>query len=105
MLADDRGLKIATIDNIHTVLHQVLKLAVEDNYVRSNISDNLLKELKQTHHFEDDHKKALTVPEQELFLDFLASEKSNTIIDIRFLQSCWEPEYVSAKSAACVGRI
>lgn len=76
MLADDRGLKIATIDNIHTVVHQVLELAVEDNYVRSNISDNLLKELKQTHHFEDDHKKALTVPEQELFLDFLASEKT-----------------------------
>lgn len=27
-LADERGLKIATIDNIHTVLHQVLQLAV-----------------------------------------------------------------------------
>lgn len=75
-LADERGLKIATIDNIHTVLHQVLELAVEDNYVRNNISDNLLKELKQTHHFEDDHKRALTVPEQELFLNFLASEKT-----------------------------
>ena len=75
-LADERGLKIATIDNIHTVLHQVLELAVEDNYVRNNVSDNLLKELKQTHHFEDDHKRALTVPEQELFLNFLKSEKT-----------------------------
>lgn len=75
-LADDRGLKIATIDNIHTVLHQVLELAVEDNYVRNNVSDNLLKELKQTHHFDDIHKRALTVPEQELFLNFLASEKT-----------------------------
>ena len=26
------------IDNIHTVLHQVLQLAVEDNYIRQNIS-------------------------------------------------------------------
>lgn len=75
-LADDRGLKIATIDNIHTVLHQVLELAVEDNYVRNNVSDNLLKELKQTHSFEEKHKRALTIPEQELFLDFLASEKT-----------------------------
>ena len=75
-LADERGLKIATIDNIHTVLHQVLELAVEDNYVRNNVSDNLLKELKQTHHFDDGHKRALTVPEQELFLNFLASEKT-----------------------------
>ena len=61
-LADERGLKIATIDNIHTVLHQVLELAVEDNYVRNNVSDNLLKELKQTHHFEDDHKSCLLSP-------------------------------------------
>lgn len=75
-LADERNLKIATIDNIHTVLHQVLQLAVEDNYVRNNVSDNLLKELKQTHHFEDDHKRALTVLEQELFVEFLASEKT-----------------------------
>ena len=77
-LVDERGLKIATIDNIHTVLHQVLELAVEDNYVRNNVSDNLLKELKQTHHFEDEHKRALTVAEQKLFLDYL---KDNVIYD------------------------
>lgn len=75
-LADERKLKIATIDNIHTVLHQVLQLAVEDNYVRQNVSDNMLKELKQSHHFDSEHRRALTVPEQELFLDFLADEKS-----------------------------
>lgn len=61
MFADDRKLEIATIDNIYTVLHQVLQLAVEDNYVRNNVSDNLLKELKQTHHFEEKHKRALNV--------------------------------------------
>lgn len=75
-LVDERGLKIATVDNVHTVLHQVLQLAVEDNYVRQNVSDNMLKELKMSHHFEDSHKKALTVPEQELFLNFLADESS-----------------------------
>ncbi len=76
MLADERRLKITTIDNVHTVLHQVLQLAVEDNYVRQNVSDNMLKELKQSHRFEDEHKRALTVPEQELFLKFLSNEKS-----------------------------
>lgn len=74
-LAEDRGLKISTIDNVHTVLHQVLQLAVDDNYVRQNVSDNMLKELKQSHHFEKDHKRGLTIPEQELFLSFLADEK------------------------------
>lgn len=75
-MADERGLKMATIDNIHTVLHQVLQLAVEDNYVRVNVSDNLLKELKQSRNFEGEHKRALTVPEQELFTGFLARENN-----------------------------
>ena len=36
-----------------------MQLAVEDNYIRQNISDNLLKELKSSHHYEDAHKRAL----------------------------------------------
>ena len=75
-LIDERQLKIATVDNVHTVLHQVLQIAVEDNYIRNNVSDNLLKELKQSHNFDEDHRRALTMAEQELFLKFLASEKT-----------------------------
>lgn len=73
-LVDEKNLKIATVDNIHTVLHQVLAVAVEDGYMRMNISDNLLKELKQAHNMGKSHRKALTVPEQELFLEFLSRE-------------------------------
>lgn len=73
-LIDERNLKIATVDNIHTVLHQVLTVAVEDGYMRTNISDNLLKELKQSHNMGSGRRRALTVPEQELFLDFLGRE-------------------------------
>lgn len=47
-LADKRHLKISTIDNIHTVLHQVLDIAVDDEYILNNPSDNALKELEQT---------------------------------------------------------
>lgn len=75
-LADEKYLKIATIDNIHTVLHQVFAVAVEDGYIRTNISDNLLKELKQSHNMESEHRRALTVPEQELFMDFLRKENT-----------------------------
>lgn len=34
-LADERGLQISTIDSVHTVLHQVLDMAVDDCYLRS----------------------------------------------------------------------
>ena len=75
-LLDDKGLKVATIDNIHTVLHQVLDLAVEDAYLRNNPSDNALKELKQSRNLFTEKKKALTVAEQELFLTFLKNSRT-----------------------------
>ena len=70
-LADERGLQASTIDSIHTVLHQVLDMAVDDSYVRNNPSNNVLKELKQSHVFKTGKRKALTRPQQDLLLDFL----------------------------------
>ena len=46
-LVDERNLKPSTIDNIHTVLHQVLQIAVDDDFIRNNPSDNVLRELKK----------------------------------------------------------
>ena len=66
-LADERHVQINTIDCIHTVLHQVLELGVEDDYLRYNPSDNALKELKKARNFEVTKRRALTVLEQELF--------------------------------------
>jgi len=70
-LADERELKASTIDSIHTVLHQVLQMAVDDCYIRHNPSDNVLKELKKTHYMKGEKKKALTKAQQNLFLKFL----------------------------------
>ena len=70
-LIDERCLKIATVDNLHTVLHQVLDIAVEDGYLRNNVSDNALKELKQSRNLFTEKRKALTIQEQDIFLDFL----------------------------------
>ena len=75
-LADERGLQASTIDGIHTVLHQVLDMAVDDDYIRNNPSNNVLKELKQSHVFKTEKKRALTLPEQELLLNFLKSNRT-----------------------------
>lgn len=71
MLADERGLQASTIDSVHTVLHQVLDMAVDDAYLRVNPSNNVLKELKQSHAFKKEKRRGLTMPEQELLLDYL----------------------------------
>ena len=70
-LADERGLQASTIDSIHTVLHQVLDMAVDDSYLRSNPTDGVLKELKQSHVFKTEKRRSLTKDEQELLLNFL----------------------------------
>lgn len=75
MLAEERNLKISTIDNIHTVLHQVFDLAVEDEYLRSNPSDNALKELKLSRNLGSEKRKALTAAEQVVFMEFLGNSR------------------------------
>lgn len=62
-LADQRCLQASTIDSIHTVLHQVLDMAVDDKYIRNNPSDKALKELKQSHAFKTEKRRALTIAE------------------------------------------
>ena len=55
----------------HTVLHQVLQIAVDDDFIRNNPSDNVLRELKKAHCFQSEKRRALTKLEQELFLNFM----------------------------------
>ena len=74
-MADERVLKISTIDTVHSVLHQIFDLAVSDNYIRLNPTDNALKELKKAHNFEREKRKALTVDEEKMFVDFLKSNE------------------------------
>ena len=72
-LADEKHIKVNSIDCIHTVLHQVLELAVEDDYLRYNPSDNALKELKRAHNRDNEKRRALTLEEQQIFESFLAN--------------------------------
>ena len=70
-LADGQILKVSTIDTVHNILHQIFNLAVDDGYLRMNPTDNMLKELKQSHNFSVEKRKALTIDEQRLFIEFL----------------------------------
>lgn len=46
-LVDERGLKPATVDGVHNILHQIFDMAVDDNYIRNNPTNNVLRELKK----------------------------------------------------------
>lgn len=70
-LLDAKRLKVNTLDNIHTVLHQVFKIAVEDGYIRINPSDDILGEVKRAHGYEISKRHALTIPQQEAFINYM----------------------------------
>lgn len=70
-LAEERHVKVSTIDSIHNVLHQVLQIAIDDEYITNNPSDNALKELKKARTNGKKANKALTLNEQLLFEKFL----------------------------------
>ena len=44
---------------------------VYDEFIINNPSDNVLRELKKAHCFQLEKRRALTRPEQNLFLDYL----------------------------------
>ncbi len=74
-LAADLGLKVSTIDSIHTVIHQVLEVAIDDDIIRYNPSDNAMTELKKSGVNASKKRKAMTQEEQKLFEDFLSSSE------------------------------
>jgi len=76
-LYDKKHLEVSTIDSIHTVVHQVLELAIGDDYIRYNPSDNAIKELKIEAKEKDKERnktrniKSITKQEEERFFYFI----------------------------------
>ena len=62
---------INTLERVHTVLHQVFTLAVEDNYILKNPCDDMMGECKRNHNYETPRRHALTVAQQSAFLDYI----------------------------------
>ena len=74
-LLDEKELSIGTLDNVHTVLHQVFQFAVDDDYLRKNPCDNMLKELKLSYGDRKRKKKnALTLQQEINFLKFVRED-------------------------------
>ena len=74
-IVDSKKMSVATLENIHTVLHQVFILAVEDGYIRSNPSDLVLGDVKRSHNFETPKRHALTIPQQEAFISYISKNE------------------------------
>ncbi len=67
----EQGLSPATVDNVHTQLHPVFTMAVRNGLIRTNPASEVLGEIKKSHVWVKTKRKALTVPEQKAFMNYL----------------------------------
>lgn len=72
LLIKDRGFKPNSMEIINTILHPVFTLAVRDGYIRNNPTDGVMAEIKKSHSWEKPKRHALTIEEQEAFINFMA---------------------------------
>lgn len=70
-LVEGQGFGINTINRIQSVLHQVFSVAVDDCYIRSNPSNGAISDLKKSKGLTAKKRKALTLEEEKIFLDFI----------------------------------
>lgn len=69
-LIRDVGLKPSSVGNIHTILHPVFTTAVRDGLIRVNPTDGVITEIKRSHDWEQTKRHALTIEQQEAFIQY-----------------------------------
>ena len=75
-LLDTKKMKVTTLDNIHTVLHQVFDAAVDDCYISKNPTDGIMGECKRAHNIDIQKRHALTIPEQTAFIQYISTTET-----------------------------
>lgn len=63
-LMEEDDIAVATIDNIHTLLHPLFERAIRDELIRVNPTNGLMKEIKRANADWKGRRRALTVPQQ-----------------------------------------
>lgn len=71
-LLDEKKLSIGSVENVHTVLHQVFQYAVDDDILRKNPCDHILREIKLSYsNLKGAKRQSLTIREEINFLKYL----------------------------------
>ena len=75
-LLEERCVTMATVENVHNVLQQVFQYAVDDDILRKNPCDRVLKELKLTYsNLKSAKKQSLSLEQEINFLRFLYEDE------------------------------
>ena len=91
------GFKPNSMETIHTILHPIFATAVRDGYIRVNPTDGVMAEIKKSNDWEKPKRHALSVSEQEAFVEFTKSHS---------VYSHWLPLFTVLLGTGCrVGEV
>ncbi len=74
-ILEQQQMKAYTLDNINTVLHPAFQMAIRDGLIATNPTDGVMNEIKRSKLWDKPKRKALTIPEQKAFMDFLKNDR------------------------------
>lgn len=96
-LIQEKNFKPNSMEIVNTILHPIFTLAVRDGYIRTNPTDGVMSEIKKGHNWEKPKRHALTLQEQETFINFVSNSK---------IYSHWLPLFTVFLGTGCrVGEI
>lgn len=72
-LMNENKLALGTLDAVHTLLHPTFQLAVRDEIIRKNPTDDVMKEVRKRMGKARGVRHALTIKQQRAFMDFIAN--------------------------------
>ena len=70
-LLNDEGIKPTTLDTVHCQIHPAFKLAMREDLVRNNPSDEVMAEIKRSKLWATPKRHALTIPQQKALMNFI----------------------------------
>lgn len=71
----EHGITPSTVQKVHSVVYQVFDIAVIDNLIRTNPASNAFKYFAKSNEVISKPREALTVEQQEKFIDFVYSSR------------------------------
>ncbi|CUX71752.1 Transposase from transposon Tn916 [Clostridium sp. C105KSO15] len=74
-LIQEKNLKPKSVELVNGVLHPVFTLAVRDGYIMNNPVEGAMSDIRKVHNRGQNKRHALTIQEQEAFIDFIANSK------------------------------
>ena len=72
-LLKEKGIALGTLDSVHCLLHPTFQLAVRDEIIRKNPTNDVMREISKNAGKNRGIRHALSVEEQRTFIDYIAN--------------------------------